>query len=1069
MSSRLLLLLWGLMVSMVLTANPVTRDAARQKALLFLREKSGDVANARGTRRVNIQLKDGADMERLHIFNVGQDDGFVIISGDDCTGDLVLGYADEGSISLDNMPENMRAWLQGYADQIQWMQEHGIQEKPSAARRSQAALRSYISPLLTCAWNQSEPYNNNCPDVLTKNGGEDVVVRAAAGCLATAAAQVMYWHQKKYGEETGQWTTTTDSIPAYETTFYPIVTWTDETHTSYTTGDTVGAKAPTTIDWSKLVDYYPSTEESNAEVAKLMEYVGAGLQMGYGPESNAFFAYFAPMLINYFGYNKSARFVERAYYSYDDWMTLMYDQIKHVGPVFYGGQSTGGGHAFVLDGYDEEDYFHVNWGWGGSSNGFFKLSVLYSRQQGIGGSKSQDGYNYQQNATIDVNPDKTIGDENVLVRLTTNRIWVDATEYHRTSDSENFEIKKPYYVHFEIFNLTGSTQSIDFGMGLYKDEKLIQVFELATQTIPNYNGWNDAWCSLAFGAGLADGVYQLVPISRKHNTETWYKNFRSEANYIEAVIRRATLTLTPMGKADLRASLAVSTDNPSVGQPVTVTATVINNGPAYSGDLMLCSDNGTPNDGNDDFVLCAQQVEIGRESTCDVDFTFIPQSTSFTAYLVNNRWSPLQDASHPTEKAGMVLNLEPSPMTTGKLGFDFKTAYTLNEGSFAAGIYGPTVSGSVTVTNTSDVDHTSGINIKIFEIIDNYTTEFIDQQTSYEIIEKNSSKAIPFKFDGLRPGGKYFFNVFYQVNGEFINYSYYFYSNYGVTTYTADGRLTVQPPMKAVVVPDSVVVLDVSKVEEVAAVTPNANPNTLYIVGSVVPSGLEGKNVVQDGIAASLTLRDGYDFYPTVDFTVAEAPSFTRKFALEGDGTNGWTTIVLPFDVKQVNKDFRVMNFVSEGDGVVTFAPADEMKANTPYLIAIPAHLANQDITFYGEANAEILADRKASVSGKRYKFTGSTCSEAVTNQYVMNDNGSVFEKATTTVPAFQAYFKSWKMDDESASQLIIDFEDEPTAISLPVVPSPSGLNSLYNLNGQRVQQPKKGIYIRDGKKIVIR
>ena len=140
MRSRLLLLLWGLMVSMVLTANPVTKDAARQKALQFLKEKSGDVAKARGARQVNVQLKEAVDMERLHIFNVGQDDGFVIISGDDCTGDLVLGYADEGSISLDNMPENMRAWLQGYADQIQWMQEHGIQENPSAARRIQAAL-----------------------------------------------------------------------------------------------------------------------------------------------------------------------------------------------------------------------------------------------------------------------------------------------------------------------------------------------------------------------------------------------------------------------------------------------------------------------------------------------------------------------------------------------------------------------------------------------------------------------------------------------------------------------------------------------------------------------------------------------------------------------------------------------------------------------------------------------------------------------------------------------------------------------------------------------------------------
>lgn len=128
-----------LLVSIVLTAATLTKDEARQKALLFLNERGANVAAARGMQQVKLQLKDGVVTDQLYVFNVGQKEGFVIVSGDDCTGDVVLGYADKGEIAAENMPVNLKAWLQGYADQIQWMQKHGVTNDVAASRAMKAS------------------------------------------------------------------------------------------------------------------------------------------------------------------------------------------------------------------------------------------------------------------------------------------------------------------------------------------------------------------------------------------------------------------------------------------------------------------------------------------------------------------------------------------------------------------------------------------------------------------------------------------------------------------------------------------------------------------------------------------------------------------------------------------------------------------------------------------------------------------------------------------------------------------------------------------------------------------
>ena len=119
-----------------------------------------------------------------YVFNNDKNHGFIIVSGDDKAAP-VLGYCDEGSFDTNDIPDGLRYWLECYAEQMQYLRSHP--ESAYTAPRSHSNV--FITPLLTCKWNQNSPYNDMCP---TKSNGTE---HAATGCVATATAQVMYYHK----------------------------------------------------------------------------------------------------------------------------------------------------------------------------------------------------------------------------------------------------------------------------------------------------------------------------------------------------------------------------------------------------------------------------------------------------------------------------------------------------------------------------------------------------------------------------------------------------------------------------------------------------------------------------------------------------------------------------------------------------------------------------------------------------------------------------------------------------------------------------------------------------------
>lgn len=446
---RIVLLMLSLVMVTMAGAEGVTQEDALQQARSFVQKREAAGSRMRRTPGTP-QLTLASKVSGLYVFNIAGDGGFVIVSNDDRT-TPVLGFSDSGSIDPDNMPSNMRAWLQGYADEIAWLEEHNV--TVSAAARGQRRLGTHsiasIAPLVTTRWNQSAPYNNFCPEYATGR-------RAVTGCVATAMAQVMNYHEWPQ--------TATEPIPGYTTGTY---------------GLELAALPATTFDWTNMLDSYSGGAGSEAQktaVAQLMLYCGCSVKMNYGPSSGANTSSVANALKSYFDYSSTTKFVSRSFYTYANWIDLMYNELSQGRPVIYGGQSSGGGHEFVCDGYQYEnstDFFHINWGWGGTSDNYFVLSALDPHEQGIGGSSSADGYNFGQDAVVGIQKN---GDTGTVLDVAST-------------------------INLSLNSITLSKNKIAHG------ETIIITVNVTNNSSNDYDGE----LSLVVNGGLGDGKMFLIP------------------------------------------------------------------------------------------------------------------------------------------------------------------------------------------------------------------------------------------------------------------------------------------------------------------------------------------------------------------------------------------------------------------------------------------------------------------------------------------------------------------------------------------------------------------------------
>jgi hypothetical protein len=418
-------------ISNVLTAKPVSPEIAHQAATGFVIEKNyqeykytNSVQSAPELNLLHIfayyDITKGFN-NALYIYDYNDGKGFIIVSGDDVT-IPILGYSFNSEYNSENMPPHVLYWMNSLKDEIarlssiaqespeinaEWnhyiyFDKNKIDNPASGTDKIQK-----VDPMVTTRWDQSPYYNQLCP---YDNQYND---RTVTGCVATAMAQVMRFN--KY--------------PAKGTGYYSYY------HPRF--GNLSANFANTTYNWNNMPT---SISSNNNDVATLMYHCGVSVDMNYGVGQTGGSGAAGGIVVfeslkKYFGYPESVKFVRKRDYNDADWKNLLRKELDERRPMYYEGTGDGGGHAFVLDGYDG-DYFHFNWGWSGQFDGFFLLTSLIPSGTGTGGGGGN--FTSNQGAVIGIvspggnsggggteDPKKAKIELNSLIYVLTNPILVN--------------------------------------------------------------------------------------------------------------------------------------------------------------------------------------------------------------------------------------------------------------------------------------------------------------------------------------------------------------------------------------------------------------------------------------------------------------------------------------------------------------------------------------------------------------------------------------------------------------------------------------------------------------------
>ena len=362
---KFLLILVALFSINTIAAKQVSENEATIIASKFFNTSKGQNLPKSSTTRVSLahEFKSG-DATLMYAFNNGYD-SYVLVSGDD-TVIPVLGYSDKGQFDYNTLPANARAWFDMYAQMIK-----SIQEGKSNPINTYSSTTS-VDPLIETKWNQDYPYWNYTPTV---NGNQ-----CYTGCPATAMAQIAYYHK---------W-------PVASTGEVDYVTESKKIH--------IQATLNTTFDWANMTPTYDqnSSEASCNAVAELMREIGFAMEMDYtDEESGSDQIHMAKAIVNNLGYDKGLRILYAETYEEEDWVEILKEELNENRPILYCGYTPQEeGHAFVCDGYNTDGLFHINWGWGGLSDGYFVITSLDPESQGLGGADSGAGFNLGQLALI---------------------------------------------------------------------------------------------------------------------------------------------------------------------------------------------------------------------------------------------------------------------------------------------------------------------------------------------------------------------------------------------------------------------------------------------------------------------------------------------------------------------------------------------------------------------------------------------------------------------------------------------------------------------------------------------
>lgn len=409
-----------------LYANPIDAERAKEIASVYVKDSSAPRMVKCALRKNVLATDDQTDSAPFYIFSRGEGQGFVIVSGDDCLPE-VLGYTESGDFVESQMPPALLEMLEGYREIVEQAQE---QNAPARIQQRALSGKPNIAPMLTTHWNQGWPYNNLAPERADGGG------RSLTGCVATAAAQVVYYWRKDLPRVSG-----------YDTPTY-----------GYGEPVTMSLPKGTPLKWELMQNSYGGSTPAEMcdAVATLMYIVGTSTWLTYGSSTSGQISNLVNTFSGQFGLSSTCWYKSGNSQSY--WEGLVYDDLAAGRPIVYSGvHPSNGGHAIVLDGYRASDNtFHFNFGWGGQGDGYYTLDD----ETGVNGFSSQQGMTFRivpkkMNLAVDI-------EANQFLQKTDNVIRVKITN-NSTLD----------YSGVYLFCLTGSSGPSDITKATRKDEETI--------------------------------------------------------------------------------------------------------------------------------------------------------------------------------------------------------------------------------------------------------------------------------------------------------------------------------------------------------------------------------------------------------------------------------------------------------------------------------------------------------------------------------------------------------------------------------------------------------------------
>jgi hypothetical protein len=334
-------------------------------------QQSGCAARSGLSANTLVDITVQTEFSHLYIFsNVG---GFVILSGDDCA-KPILAYSTSGGFDPDNIPSAVRDWLYTYEIRIEDAVNQHLEATPEIAAQWELLQSGQwrdskdaqtVAPIITARWGQGSPYNALCPP------------NTPVGCVAVAMGQVMHhWRYPEHG------------FGSHSYTYNGITHNVDFSSATY--------------NWDAMPN---SCSSANNAVATLLYHCGVAIETSYTSSNSTAYVLYSPAhpynaetaLKENFGYSSDAHGELRSRYDKETWMAMLKSNLDAGIPIIYNGfnSSYAGGHCFICDGYDANDFFHFNWGLKGNYDGYFEIDDM---------TPSNQDFSYNQGAILDLVP-----------------------------------------------------------------------------------------------------------------------------------------------------------------------------------------------------------------------------------------------------------------------------------------------------------------------------------------------------------------------------------------------------------------------------------------------------------------------------------------------------------------------------------------------------------------------------------------------------------------------------------------------------------------------------------------